>query len=348
MAMAWLQRAGHRVVAIVGGGTARVGDPSGKNEMRKLLTDETIAQNTKALKEQLSRYLVLDGEKGVLVDNADWLMPLNYIEFLRTIGSLFSVNRMLSAEAYKQRLEKGLSFIEFNYQILQAYDFLELYRRYGCTLQVGGDDQWGNMLAGVDLIRRCEQAETHALTLPLMVTATGAKMGKTAKGAVWLSAEKLSPFDFYQYWINADDRDVERFLKMYTFLPQDEIAALAALQGAEIREAKKVLAWQATSLCHGEAAANEAQAGAQAMVSGQGTAELPTLQIDAPTGLLAVICNAGFAKSNGEARRLVRGGAVKLAGKKLSDERHMIEPSALGDESVLRIGKKRAVLLIAG
>jgi tyrosyl-tRNA synthetase len=316
--------------------------------MRKLLTDETIAQNTKALKEQLSRYLVLDGEKGVLVDNADWLMPLNYIEFLRTIGSLFSVNRMLSAEAYKQRLEKGLSFIEFNYQILQAYDFLELYRRYGCTLQVGGDDQWGNMLAGVDLIRRCEQAESHALTLPLMVTATGAKMGKTAKGAVWLSADKLSPFDFYQYWINADDRDVERFLKMYTFLPADEIARLAALQGAEIREAKKVLAWQATSLCHGEAAANEAQAGAAAMVSGQGTEELPTLVVSEPMGLLAVICGAGFAKSNGEARRLVRGGAVKLSGEKMTDERHTVEPSALSEDSVLRIGKKRAVLLIAG
>ena len=346
MAMAWLQRAGHRVIAIVGGGTARVGDPSGKNEMRKLLTDETIAQNTKALKEQLSRYLSLDGEKGLLVDNADWLMPLNYIEFLRSVGSLFSVNRMLAAEAYKQRLEKGLSFIEFNYQILQAYDFLELYRRFGCTLQVGGDDQWGNMLAGVDLIRRCEQAESHALTLPLMVTATGAKMGKTAKGAVWLSADKLSPFDFYQYWINADDRDVERFLKMYTFLPEHEIVRLAALQGAEIREAKRVLAWHATALCHGESAADEAQAGAKAMVSGQGTAELPTLEIGEPTGLLAVICNAGFAKSNGEARRLVRGGAVKLAGEKLTDERRVIEPAQLGADSVLRIGKKRAVLLV--
>lgn len=346
MAMAWLQRMGHRVIAIVGGGTARVGDPSGKTELRKLLSGEAIAANSVCLREQLSRYLTLDGEQGILVDNADWLCELSYIDFLREIGSMFSVNRMLSAEAYRQRLERGLSFIEFNYQILQAYDFLELYRRYDCTLQVGGDDQWGNMLAGTDLIRRCEQAEAHALTLPLITTATGAKMGKTAQGAVWLSDTKLPVFDFFQYWLNVDDRDVGRFLKMYTFLELEEIERLEALEGADIREAKRVLAMETTTLCHGREAAEKAAAGAVAMVGSSAEADLPTLVLEADTGLLEVMKQAGFAKSNGEARRLVQGGAVRIDGEQVTDGVHEVQQASLGDGVVLRVGKKRAVRLL--
>jgi len=346
MAMAWLQRMGHRVIAIVGGGTARVGDPSGKTELRKLLSAEAIAANSACLREQLSRYLTLDGEQGILVDNADWLCKLSYIDFLREIGSMFSVNRMLSAEAYRQRLERGLSFIEFNYQILQAYDFLELFRRYDCTLQVGGDDQWGNMLAGTDLIRRCEQAEAHALTLPLITTATGAKMGKTAQGAVWLSDTKLPVFDFFQYWLNVDDRDVGRFLKMYTFMDIEEVERLAALEGADIREAKRILAMETTTLCHGREAAEKAAAGATAMVGASAAEDLPTLHLSEDTGLLEVMKQAGFAKSNGEARRLVQGGAVRMDGEQVTDGSYEVQHATLGQGVVLRVGKKRAARLL--
>ena len=346
MAMAWLQRMGHRVIAVVGGGTARVGDPSGKTELRKMLSGDAINANSVCLREQLSRYLTLDGEQGILIDNADWLCELSYIDFLREIGSMFSVNRMLSAEAYRQRLERGLSFIEFNYQILQAYDFLELFRRYDCTLQVGGDDQWGNMLAGTDLIRRCEQAEAHALTLPLITTATGAKMGKTAQGAVWLSDTKLPVFDFFQYWLNVDDRDVGRFLKMYTFLELEEIERLEALQGADIREAKRILAVETTTLCHGREAAEKAAAGAVAMVGSSAGEDLPTLVLEGDTGLLEVMKQAGFAKSNGEARRLVQGGAVRIDGEQMTDGTHEIPQASLGEGVVLRVGKKRAVRLL--
>lgn len=350
MAMGWLQRAGHEAIAVVGGGTARVGDPSGKTEMRKMLTSEQIEHNANAMKGQLSRFLSFEEGKGRMVNNADWLCELNYIEFLRDIGRHFSVNKMLSAESYRARMKTGLSFIEFNYQLLQAYDFLELNRRYGCTLQLGGDDQWGNILAGTDLIRRVEQARAHALTQPLILTAGGAKMGKTAKGAVWLDPNKLSPFDYYQYWLNVDDRDVGRFLKLYTLLPMDEIAQLEALQGADIRDAKARLAWETTALVHGEDEANKAVEGAKAMVAGAASEELPTVEVAAAElsegkRIVELMVAAGFAKSNGAARRLIEQGGVKLDNDKVDDANAAID--ALPDEGiVLRVGKKRAARLV--
>lgn len=350
MAMGWLQRAGHEAIAVVGGGTARVGDPSGKTEMRKMLTSEQIEHNANAMKGQLSRFLSFEEGKGRMVNNADWLCELNYIEFLRDIGRHFSVNKMLTAESYRARMKTGLSFIEFNYQLLQAYDFLELNRRYGCTLQLGGDDQWGNILAGTDLIRRVEQARAHALTQPLILTAGGAKMGKTAKGAVWLDPNKLSPFDYYQYWLNVDDRDVGRFLKLYTLLPMDEIAQLEALQGADIRDAKARLAWETTALVHGEDEANKAVEGAKAMVAGAASEELPTVEVAAAElsegkRIVELMVAAGFAKSNGAARRLIEQGGVKLDNDKVDDANAAID--ALPDEGiVLRVGKKRAARLV--
>ncbi|MGA2532796.1 MAG: tyrosine--tRNA ligase, partial [Candidatus Aminicenantales bacterium] len=269
MAMVHLRRAGHRAIAVVGSGTTMVGDPSGKTEMRQMLDERTIRTQGQAILIQLSRYLHFDGANAIAVDNADWLLPLNYIQFLRDIGRHFSVNRMLAAEAYKLRLEKGLSFIEFNYQLLQAYDYLTLYRKHGCTLQMGGDDQWGNILAGVDLVRRIEGATVEALTFPLLTTASGAKMGKTAQGAVWLDHEQFSPYDFYQYWVNADDRDAGRFLRLFTLLPLDEIKRLEALKNSEINEAKRILAFEATKITHGEKAAEEAQAASVAAFGGK-------------------------------------------------------------------------------
>ncbi|HMV70529.1 MAG TPA: tyrosine--tRNA ligase, partial [Myxococcota bacterium] len=276
MMMAHLQRAGHKPIAVVGGGTGMVGDPSGKTEARRLLDAEAVRYNMERQREQLGRFLDLSDGRGALIDNGEWLLELQLIPFLRDIGACFSVNRMLTAEGYRQRMERGLSFIEFNYQILQAYDFLVLFQRFGCTLQVGGDDQWGNLLAGVDLIRRKAEGHAHALTLPLLTTATGEKMGKTHAGAVWLDAGRFSPFDMYQYWYNLDDRDVGRFLRLYTFLPLDEIGRFDALRGAELREAKRALAWEVTALVHGVEAADAARKGAEAMVASAASADLPT------------------------------------------------------------------------
>lgn len=353
MMMAHLQRAGNRALAVVGGGTGMVGDPSGKTEARMLLDEAAIAHNIERQKEQLGRVIDLtDAARGELVDNAAWLLELNYIAFLRDIGSCFSVNRMLAAEGYKQRLERGLSFIEFNYQLLQAYDFLELHQRYGCTLQVGGDDQWGNILAGVDLVRRKAQAQVFALTLPLLTTATGQKMGKTHSGAVWLAADRFAPFDFYQYWLNVDDRDVDRFLKLYTFVPLEEIAALAALSGKQIREAKARLAWEVTALIHGAAAADEAREGAKAMVAGEAAADLPTHAVDQAAlaeGLpvFVLLADAGLAKSRGEARRLIAGGAVRMGNDKVESEDVVVTAEHVAGEGlVLRVGKKRAVRIV--
>ncbi len=341
MLMANLQRMGHRVLALVGGGTARVGDPSGRSELRQMLSDEDIARNSAGLRRQLSSFLTLDGDRGLLVDNADWLMKLEYIPFLRDIGRQFSVNRMLAAEAYKIRLEKGLSFIEFNYQILQAYDFLQLHDRQGCTLQIGGDDQWGNILAGVDLVRRMRSAEVWGLTTPLLLTASGEKMGKTAGGAVWLAPERFAPFDYWQFWYNVDDRDVGRFLRLYTFLPLDEVARLEALRGAELRDAKRVLANQATTLLHGADAARAAEAGANAMVGAAAASDLPAVALPGPTRLPDALVLAGLAASKSEARRLVDGGGVSLDGGKVEDAETLLAPSA--DGHVVRVGKKRAV-----
>lgn len=357
MALRWLQRAGHRVIAVVGGGTAMVGDPSGKTELRQQLTVEQVGVNAAALKQQIARFVSVEGDAGLMVDNADWLLGLNYIAFLRDIGSCFSVNRMLTAEAYKLRLERGLSFIEFNYQILQAYDFLELFRRYGCQVQIGGSDQWGNIVAGTDLIRRIEGHESRAfgLTLPLIMTTSGEKMGKTAKGALWLDPLRTAPFDFYQYWLNVADADVGRLLRLYTDLPFDGVLALEALEGADTREAKRRLAHEVTALVHGADAASEAARAAEAMVRGEASAALPGCQLDASwvegggVAVVAALVAAGLAASRSAARRLIDNGGVRVDNDKVTTADATIPVASLaGDGVVLRVGKKNAARLTIG
>jgi tyrosyl-tRNA synthetase len=355
MALAHLARAGHRPIAVLGGGTALVGDPSGRTELRQMLTVETIKNNRDQIEPQVRRFLSAAGDRALVLDNAEWLVPLNYLEFLRDIGRHFSVNRMLAAEAYRLRLEKGLSFIEFNYQLLQAYDYLVLYRRYGCVLQVGGDDQWGNILAGTDLVRRLHQAETYALTFPLITTASGAKMGKTAAGAVWLSAERTSPFDFYQYFVNVDDRDVIRFLKLLTFLSLDEIQRFAALEGAELRAAKQALAAAVTEVVHGKEEAEKAQKAAQSAFGGAGSGDLvPTFPITpaavtAGLKIVDLLHAAGLAASKSVARRLVEQGGVKLGERKVTSVDDLIRPEEIATEgTLLHVGKKHLRRIVVG
>jgi tyrosyl-tRNA synthetase len=346
MAMAHLARAGHQPIGVLGGGTAMVGDPSGRTELRQMMTVETIQENRRMIEPQVRRFLIDAGDSAMVVDNADWLLPLNYLEFLRDIGRYFSVNRMLAAEAYRQRMEKGLSFIEFNYQILQAYDYLVLYRKYGCALQVGGDDQWGNILAGTDLIRRLHQAETYALTFPLITTAAGAKMGKTAAGAVWLSPERTSPFDFYQYFVNVDDRDVGRFLKLLTFLPVDEIQRLASAEGAELRAAKQALAFETTAIVHGREAAQTAQDAARAAFGGGGGDLVPThavavAEVQGGMKFVDLLVLAGLASSKSAARRLVEQGGIRWGDRKVASVDDKLEAADLGsDGGLLHAGKK--------
>jgi tyrosyl-tRNA synthetase len=348
MAMMHLQRAGHRPLALIGSGTTMVGDPSGRSELRQMLSPETIEANARAIQAQLNRYLHFDEGKAITDNNANWLLDLKYIEFLREIGRHFSVNRMLAAEAYRQRLERGLTFIEFNYQLLQAYDFLVLYRRYHCTMQMGGDDQWGNLLAGVDLIRRVEGALVHAMTYPLLTTASGVKMGKTAAGAVWLDANKLSPYDYYQYWINCDDRDVDKLLKIFTFLPLDEIRRLSALEGAELREAKRVLAYEATAISHGEAEARAAAEAAQAAFADGGdlsampTTVIPRARLAGGLGILEILDTVGLTGSRGEARRMIQQGGVYVNDQRIDDAAASLSPADLTPEGILlRVGKKK-------
>jgi tyrosyl-tRNA synthetase len=354
MAMAHLARAGHRPIALLGGGTAMVGDPSGKTELRQMLTIAAIQDNRRAIEPQVRRFLAEAGERALVVDNADWLVPLNYLEFLRDIGRHFSVNRMLAAEAYRLRLEKGLSFIEFNYQILQAYDYLVLHRKHGCTLQVGGDDQWGNILAGTDLIRRLQQTETYALTFPLITTAAGAKMGKTAAGAVWLSAERTSPFDFYQYFVNVDDRDVVRFLKLLTFLPLDEIDRLSALEGAELRTAKQVLAYEVTAIVHGKPEAEQARQAARAAFGGAGGELVPThavaaTEVQAGLKTVDLLAAAGLAPSKSAARRLVDQGGVRFGDRKVTSIDDLVKPDEIAAEGTLLFaGKKHVRRIVVG
>jgi tyrosyl-tRNA synthetase len=356
MLLYWLQQTGHRPIALMGGGTTRVGDPSGKDESRSLLSDEAIARNLAGIREAFGKFLSFGDGKAVMANNADWLNGLNYVDFLRDVGSHFSVNRMLTLDSIKMRLDRQqeMSFLEFNYVLLQAYDFVELYRRYGCVLQMGGSDQWGNIVNGIDLGRRIEKAQLFALTSPLITTASGAKMGKTAAGAVWLNAELVSPYDYWQYWRNTEDGDVVRFLKLFTVLPLDEIARLAALRGAEVNEAKKVLATQATALVHGRAAAEEA-AGTARKTFEEGTlAEtLPTVEIarrdlDAGLGVLTAFAEkAQLVASNGEARRQIKAGGLKVNDATVSDEKMMLTAKDLGPEGVIKLslGKKRHVLL---
>ncbi len=351
MAMAHCQRAGHRAIALIGGATAMVGDPSGKTEMRQMLSREEISSNGQRIEAQLKRFLTLDGEAGLCVNNADWLLEVNYIEFLRDIGRHFRVNEMMRAEAYKLRMEReeGLSFIEFNYQILQAYDFLVLHRRLGCALQLGGDDQWSNILAGSDLIRRVEGGEAYGLTFPLLTTARGEKMGKTAGGAVWLDASRTSPYEFYQYWINTDDRDVERFLALFTFLPMDEVRRLGTLADADIRQAKEVLAYEVTRLTHGEKEAEDARNASRAAFGGDGSdlSAVPTTTVEAvrlEVGISVVdlFVETGLAGSKSAARRLIQGGGAYVGGEQVTDIGASVDTRSVKDgEMMLRSGKKK-------
>ena len=347
MGLAHLQRDGQRVIALMGGGTAMIGDPSGKTEMRKMLTEKQLEDNVGKIKPQMERFLDFSGDSE-LINNSEWLRNLNYIDFLRDIGRHFSVNRMLSFETYKVRLETGLSFLEFNYQLLQAYDFLELNKRYQCILQMGGDDQWANILSGVDLIRRVSQNEAFGWTYPLLTTASGRKMGKTEKGAVWLDPEKTSPYEYYQYWINCEDADVEKFLTLFTFLPLNEIRELSRLQGAEIREAKSKLALETTSLAHGREEALKAEQAAKSLFgSGGESKDIPSTQIDSSLllqgiGVFDAFRESGLCKSNGEARRLMNQGGLYLNQEPLSDPDYRITKDDFKEGSVLlRAGKKR-------
>ncbi|MBI2950591.1 tyrosine--tRNA ligase, partial [bacterium] len=352
MALVHVQRAGHRPIAVVGGGTAMVGDPSGRTEMRRMLSAQDLRRNADKLHAQLGRYLDFAGGRAIPVDNADWLLSLNYIDFLRDIGRHFSVNRMLAAEAYKLRMETGLSFLEFNYQVLQAYDFLVLHRKYGCLLQMGGDDQWGNILAGAELIRRVEGADAHAATFPLITTASGQKMGKTAAGAIWLDPHRLSPYEFYQYWINTDDRDVERFLGLYTLLPLEEVRRLGQLQGADLRQAKQALAYETTKITHGEEAAQEAQKKSQAAFGkGSDYLNMPTIEIPldmisenlTATGLFAHVLSHSKRQqvSKSEARRLIQQGGAYLNERRIEDADRAVSEDLLNTSApTLRAGKK--------
>ncbi|MEH0073456.1 tyrosine--tRNA ligase [Pannonibacter sp. Pt2] len=357
MMLYWLQQTGHRPIALMGSGTTRVGDPTGKDESRKILSDEDIETNKAGIRKIFDRLLTFgDGPKdAIMLDNADWLMKLNYVEFLRDIGRHFSVNQMIQRDSVRLRLEREqhLSFLEFNYMLLQGYDYLEIYQQTGCRLQMGGSDQWSNILSGVDLVRRKAGVEAFALTAPLLTTASGAKMGKTAAGAVWLNAEQLSPYDYWQYWRNTEDADVERFLKLFTVLPLEEIARLAALQGAEINEAKKVLATEATAMIHGretaEAAAETARRAFEEGQTAEGlpTVELPQGELEAGLGVLAAFVRAGLCASNGEARRNITGGALKVNDETVTDDKRSLSMADITGEGVIKLsmGKKKHVLL---
>ena len=357
MGLAHMQRGGHRIIALMGGGTAMIGDPSGKTEIRKMLTEEQLQSNIEGMLPQFERFLDFS-EDAVLVNNSEWLRDLNYIDFLRDIGRHFSVNRMLSFETYKVRLDSGLSFLEFNYQLLQAYDFLELNRRYNCILQMGGDDQWANIISGTDLIRRVERKDAFGWTYPLLTTSSGKKMGKTEKGAVWLDPKRTSPYEYYQYWINTEDDDVERFLSLFTFLPMKEIRELGKLSGADIREAKQRLAFETTAIVHGSENAHQAQQAAESLFSGnksalgQDNSNVPSTVIDPERisvglGIFDIFLETGLCKSKGEARRLQAQGGVYVNDQRIDDPDFCLGESDFQNrEILLRAGKKRYHRLI--
>ncbi len=358
MMLYWLQQTGHQSIALMGGGTTRVGDPSGKDESRRILTDAMIEQNLAGIRAIFSKFLKFEGAGGnaIMANNADWLNKLNYIDFLRDVGKHFSVNRMLAFDSVKMRLERQqeLSFLEFNYMVLQAYDFVELNKRTGCILQMGGSDQWGNIVSGIDLGRRMTNAQLFALTSPLITTSSGAKMGKTAAGAIWLDANLVSPYDYWQYWRNTEDGDVARFLKLFTILPLDEIARLGALQGQDLNEAKKVLATEATALVHGRAAADEAgETSRKTFEEGSFAEALPTVEIaraelERGIGVLTAFAEkTGLVSSNGDARRQVKAGGLKVNDVAVSDEKMMLTPKDLTTDGVIKLslGRKKHVLL---
>ena len=364
MFLARFQRAGHRPIALVGGGTGMVGDPSGKTEMRKVLSPEDLRKNLEAQTEQIGRYLDLapepdpTAEQGFVINNAEWLLDLNYVEFLREVGRHFSVNRMMAAESVQQRLQSdvGISFLEFNYSILQAYDFLVLNRRYDCEVQMGGSDQWGNIVAGIELVRRSDAKKVHALTSPLLTTSSGQKMGKTEKGSVWLDPERTSPYDFYQYWINTDDRDVGRCLKVFTFLSDEEIAELEKLEGAAIRKAKQVLAFEATTLTHGEEEAKKVEAGARKLFGGDSTgtgsaAAVPTYSvttaaIEAGIPIAELCADSALCDSRNAARRLAKQGGLYLNGESVPADRVVTGDDLEDSVVMLRAGKKKHMRVV--
>ena len=342
MAMSHIQRAGHRPICLVGGGTGTVGDPSGRSDMRKVLTDETIHHNCECFKKQMSRFIDFSDDQAVMVDNGDWLRKLNYIGLLRDVGPHFTVNRMLSAESYKQRWEKGLTFLEFNYMIMQAYDFLELNKRYGCRLQVGGDDQWSNIIAGVELCRRKNNTTVFGLTNTLLTKSDGTKMGKTAGGALWLDAEKTSPYDFYQYWRNIDDADIKNCLSLLTYLPMDEVHRLSSAEGSAINQSKEILAYEVTKIVHGEAAAHQAQDTARTLFGGGLANEIPQIHVVLGEKIVDVLVRGGVFPSKGEARRLIQQGGITLNDVRISDEHYILGVSDFSEgKALVKKGKKK-------
>ena len=350
-----LQMAGNKPIALIGGGTAMIGDPSGRTDMRQMMTKETIQHNVDCFKKQMSRFIDFSDDKALLVNNADWLLDLNYIEILREVGAHFSVNRMLTAECYKQRMEKGLSFLEFNYMIMQSYDFYVLYQKYGCNMEFGGDDQWSNMLGGTELIRRKLGKDAYAMTINLLLNSEGKKMGKTQSGAVWLDPDKTSPFDFYQYWRNVADSDVLKCIRMLTFLPLEQIDEMDHWEGAQLNQAKEILAFELTKLVHGEEEALKAQEGARALFSGAGdTANMPTVTVTADDfaerdmDIMAVLVKAGLCDSRSDARRAVQQGGVTVDGEKVADitTAYKLDDFS-GDGKVVKRGKKKFAKVIA-
>ncbi|SCX89431.1 tyrosyl-tRNA synthetase [Lachnospiraceae bacterium XPB1003] len=342
-----LQSAGNKPIALLGGGTGMIGDPSGKTDMRKMLTEETIAHNIECFKKQMSRFIEFGEDKARVVNNADWLLKLNYVDLLREVGPHFSVNNMLRAECYKQRMERGLTFFEFNYMIMQAYDFYTLYQKYGCNMEFGGDDQWSNMLAGTELIRRKLGGDAYAMTQVLLLNSEGKKMGKTEKGAVWLDAEKTSPFEFYQYWRNIGDSDVLKCIRMLTFLPLEQISEMDGWEGERLNEAKQILAWELTNLVHGKEEADKAKEASLALFSGGGNSEnMPKTIInsedlrDGRVDIVTLICKAGLASTRSDARRNVEQGGVTVNGEKITDPKASFAPSDLESDFILKKGKK--------
>ena len=342
-----LQMAGNKPIALIGGGTGMVGDPSGRSDMRQMLTEETIQHNCDCFKQQMSRFIDFSDDKALMVNNADWLLKLNYVEVLREVGACFSVNNMLRAECYKQRMEKGLSFLEFNYMIMQSYDFYMLYQKYGCNMQFGGDDQWSNMLGGTELIRRKLGKNAYAMTINLLLNSEGKKMGKTQSGAVWLDPKKTSPFDFYQYWRNVSDADVLKCLRMLTFLPLEQINEMDQWEGSQLNTAKEILAYELTNLVHGEEEAKKAQEGARALFSKGNAADMPTSQLeesdlaDGGIDLISLLQKSGLVTSRSEGRRAIEQGGVSVDGEKITDIKFVLPGEKLeGDGIVLKRGKK--------
>ena len=341
-----LQMAGNKPIALIGGGTAMIGDPSGRTDMRQMMTKETIEHNCECFKKQMSRFIDFSDDKALMVNNADWLLDLNYIEFIRDVGSHFSVNRMLSAECYKQRMEKGLSFLEFNYMIMQSYDFMALYEKYGCNLEFGGDDQWSNMLGGTELIRRKLGKDAHAMTINLLLNSEGKKMGKTQKGAVWLDPEKTTPFEFFQYWRNVDDGDVIKCLKMLTFLPLEQIQEMEAWEGSQLNKAKEILAYELTNLVHGEEEAIKARDAAKALFSSGNAANMPSYTLkdedltDGSIDILSLLYVSGLVPSKSEARRAVQQGGVSVNGEKVTDIKTSYAANDFAEDMILKKGKK--------